>query len=56
VPAYRDPRRRCGLTISNASSGTEGPLSVVRAGIWLRRRTTGMGHGPALLQAEANDR
>jgi len=56
VPACRDPRRRFGLTISNESSGTEGPLSVVRAGICLRRRTTGMGCGPALLQAEANDR
>jgi tetratricopeptide (TPR) repeat protein len=38
------PRRRCGLTISNESSGTEGPLSVVRAGICLRRTQIGTFH------------
>jgi len=37
-----------------SATGTEGSLSVVRAGIWLRERTTEMGHGPALPSMDAN--
>ena len=57
-PASRTLQVRLEVAViaNPSATGTEGPLSVVRAGIWLRQRTTGMGHDRPSMSDEASGR